>query len=730
MAGIFQNLPYTNFHELNLDWVIEKVRETMAAWEDYKTSMDEWKLGVDDELAEFQAWFDNLDVQDEVRTVINELIQSGEFIEITSPQIVSATEAWLAAHITPTTPAIDDTLSISGAAADAKVTGDRISDLKEDINDTNNALIYAADMFIPLDWEYGNIDASGNNANEDRHYYARTKDAITTLEPIDIYINTISATDVTHYIVVEYNKTTHELVSRTVYQTAQMPSKIVTTNTASEYRFCIMCNSSVTIDLANINNYQTYIVKTALQELKSEVEAINNNLDEGDLNPIDIVEKIDFTATIGSMTPTGYVYPSATDYGYTNKIPVNEGDVIRSVPYGVGNSVTMRCVTAFNGDTAVVASAAENVSFYTVPSGITHIVVTGYVGVANDPNTIPYLFKFRKGYADKHTDSNGFVVKRASVTNGDQINIPLNNVSKNEIIAIDATVTSFNTIEIGRSGINNKIQVTSSNIIFYDDNGTVTSTTPHGLTINHTISIRIVHDADDNINEVTVHVSSDGINAEPVTKGWTAYRRGYIFIKSINTALTDCTCSFAMKDINKATWIFGDSACSYTFNRWMGKLVSAGYAKNVLVNAYPGENASQNIPSLFNLINKGNPKAIVWVNGGNDGSDGTAPNAIWMNAVLVFITACESRGIIPILCTRATFPGSNPPSTFTNNELKNDWIRSSGYRYIDFAKAVGASATGVWYDGMLSSDGVHPTEKGAIALFNKAITDCPELMEE
>ena len=130
--GVFNNFPYANFHELNADWIIEQVRKVTDDWEEYKTSMDEWKLGVDDELAEFQAWFDNLDVQDEVRTVINELIQSGEFIEITSPQIVSATEAWLAVHITPTTPAVDDTLSISGAAADAKVTGDRITDLKED----------------------------------------------------------------------------------------------------------------------------------------------------------------------------------------------------------------------------------------------------------------------------------------------------------------------------------------------------------------------------------------------------------------------------------------------------------------------------------------------------------------------------------------------------------------------------------------------------------------------
>ena len=133
--GVFNNFPYANFHELNADWILEQVRKVTDEWEEYKTSMDEWKLGVDNELAEFQAWFDNLDVQDEVRTVINELIQSGEFIEITSPQIVSATEAWLTAHITQTSPPVDNTLTISGAAADAKATGDRISDLKEDFSD-------------------------------------------------------------------------------------------------------------------------------------------------------------------------------------------------------------------------------------------------------------------------------------------------------------------------------------------------------------------------------------------------------------------------------------------------------------------------------------------------------------------------------------------------------------------------------------------------------------------
>ena len=158
--GVFNNFPYANFHELNADWIIEQVRKIMDEWAEYKTDMDLWKLGVDDQLAEFQAWFDNLDVQDEVRNVINELIQSGEFIEITGPQIVSATEAWLAAHITPTTPAVDNTLTISGAAADAKVAGDRIGDVTEDIQ----GLGYAVGVEQAL-YKEGYIDCSNDTVD-------------------------------------------------------------------------------------------------------------------------------------------------------------------------------------------------------------------------------------------------------------------------------------------------------------------------------------------------------------------------------------------------------------------------------------------------------------------------------------------------------------------------------------------------------------------------------------
>ena len=62
-----------------------------------------------------------------------------------------------------------------------------------------------------------------------------------------------------------------------------------------------------------------------------------------------------------------------------------------------------------------------------------------------------------------------------------------------------------------------------------------------------------------------------------------------------------------------------------------------------------------------------------------------------------------------------------------NHEGKNKTVRNSGYRYVDFAKAVGAQSNGTWYTGMLSSDNVHPDVAGAKALYYQAIADVPEI---
>ena len=174
--------------------------------------------------------------------------------------------------------------------------------------------------------------------------------------------------------------------------------------------------------------------------------------------------------------------------------------------------------------------------------------------------------------------------------------------------------------------------------------------------------------------------------------------------------------------MKKAIWIFGDSYTAYEPERWAYYLNEYGYDENVLISAFPGAWSSSAITSLETLLNYGEPKFALWAMGLNDGSDSSdSPSESWANNKAQFLNICEENGIIPIFGTIPTIPT-------VNNEQKNAWIRSSGYRYIDFARAVLANSSGAWGSGMLSSDGVHPTINGARALFSRALTDFPELM--
>lgn len=72
-------------------------------------------------------YFDNLDVQEEINNKLDAMAESGELSDLLEPFIPALVTSWLNEHITPTSPIVDNSLSISGAAADAKVTGDELA---------------------------------------------------------------------------------------------------------------------------------------------------------------------------------------------------------------------------------------------------------------------------------------------------------------------------------------------------------------------------------------------------------------------------------------------------------------------------------------------------------------------------------------------------------------------------------------------------------------------------
>jgi hypothetical protein len=120
IMGIFQQFPYSNFHEMNLDQIIKIMREMQDEWEATKAEWASYKDFIDN-------YFENLDVSQEVLEALQAMAASGELNQIIDPVIVNETTTWLAAHITqPTTPALDTSLAVAGAAADAKAAGDAI----------------------------------------------------------------------------------------------------------------------------------------------------------------------------------------------------------------------------------------------------------------------------------------------------------------------------------------------------------------------------------------------------------------------------------------------------------------------------------------------------------------------------------------------------------------------------------------------------------------------------
>lgn len=115
--GIFRQFPYSDFHDMNMDMILRIMREMQDEWEATKT---EWASMQDF----INNYFANLNVSAEISDKINSMVADGSFNTVVDPVIIEQVVAWLNEHITPTTPIVDATLSISGQAADSKVVGD------------------------------------------------------------------------------------------------------------------------------------------------------------------------------------------------------------------------------------------------------------------------------------------------------------------------------------------------------------------------------------------------------------------------------------------------------------------------------------------------------------------------------------------------------------------------------------------------------------------------------
>lgn len=80
--GLFNHWPYTNIHEMNLDWILEEIKKLIAEYTRLDESNKELQTNFDDLKEYVITYFDNLDLQEEVNTFFNHLIETGQLDQI------------------------------------------------------------------------------------------------------------------------------------------------------------------------------------------------------------------------------------------------------------------------------------------------------------------------------------------------------------------------------------------------------------------------------------------------------------------------------------------------------------------------------------------------------------------------------------------------------------------------------------------------------------------------
>ena len=264
------------------------------------------------------------------------------------------------------------------------------------------------------------------------------------------------------------------------------------------------------------------------------------------------------------------------------------------------------------------------------------------------------------------------------------------------------------------NGVFAEIDSTSVKIRNYTGNGdtaTILKSQNHGLTLSGFLVV--VFETTPTTMAAKI-MTSDGAFVCELDESSIRESYGLPFVEAYSGVITDVELRCVSDRFRLPVWVIGDSYVSLYEKRWTYQMMSAFGENDFLVCGLAGAKSEDMYPKLTKLLNFGTPKYLVWALGMND----TYPWR-YKDYLIKVEMDCRARGIELILTT-IPYPTGDTRATI------NQFVKESGYRYIDVYSAVSSDANGTWYAGM-NDDGVHPTALGAKAIAARVLADFPEI---
>lgn len=605
---------------------------------------------------------------------------------------------------------IDATLTEEGQAADAKATGGAISQLKDDLKANTNCEIYHFTEGKYIDTSGTSVDL--NNPNSADGYRYAVADCT---EGDEFYIAGRGSIAACLWTFIESDGT--------------IITQSSTTSQVTDLKITAPANSTYLV--VNSNRIPVKCVKgipLADRVSANEIIISRNSNDIGIMKESEQRGNI-FEAKTDYITGK-YYYRSDSSLVVASNASYN-GFIIPVIPHSEYRCVQSNMVLLDTNKKPLEGSSSwdykDVVHFnsgdaeYVAVSYSTSVVPAEGYGISMG-GAISYDGYSLNFYAKSYYGLRGQTGKTAKgdIADGGKLSIGGRTALKDgQQIVFRGKFSSFSELTVKFVTSQNYVKVTSTNLVICNTSGN-TITQSHGLTLSNHICLLL------EIKKSRMYVSIISMgNTYRYDCAWnqtdaavTSYAA-----EASGMSFTDASFSSNYSACERKVWYFGDSYIAFgTDTRIPYYMVENGFDENVAFCGASGGTSTISIDAFSTMLNYGKPSIAILATGMNDGSDSSlSPQANWLEKVNVFIKMCKSFDIEPILCTVPTVPS-------VNNEKKNEWVRSSDCRYIDYARAVGAQADGTWYSGMLSNDNVHPSTLGGNALFTQLISDCPEVM--